>query len=266
VPYRDLVIDWQLPAQPDGTSLTVMTFRDGTIFEYFLAMATPPGTGEAATRNPREIVLLVDRSGSMRGPKWQAADWAVQRFLSSLNEYDSFSVGLFHSQTRWLASQCLTASADNVSAARRFVDEHTDSGGTELETALREALECGRSPGQRARHVVIITDAQVTNAATILELTRVESKAPDRRRISVLCIDAAPNSHLVHELVAIGGGRASFVTSDPDQEDIATALDDVLSWWDEPADTGLAVTVNRPDAWVMGRKVEDDLISGRMSA
>ena len=41
----------------------------------------------------------------MQGPKWEAADWAVERFLSGLSERDSFALGLFHDTTRWLGQR-----------------------------------------------------------------------------------------------------------------------------------------------------------------
>ena len=57
-----------------------------------------------AKKLPREVILLVDHSGSMSGAKWEAADWAVERFLVGLNEQDSFALGLFHSTTKWFAA------------------------------------------------------------------------------------------------------------------------------------------------------------------
>jgi Ca-activated chloride channel family protein len=82
-----------------------------------------------------------------------------------------------------------------------------------------------------------------------------ESRGDDRRRISVLCIDAAPNSHLALELAERGGGVAKFLTSDPEQEDISTALDEALADWAEPVLTGLQLEVNSPVAQAAGREV-----------
>lgn len=258
IPDRDLVLNLALPAFGSDPSLAVFHYPDDEMgHDYLLALVHPPDVVDPAQVKPREIILLVDRSGSMSGAKWEAADWAVHKFLSGLRPDDSFSLGLFHSDTRWFSRVAVPATPENVASARGFVDAHDDSGGTHLERALEEAITCGRVSGDQARHIVIITDAQVSNARDNLALARAESQRSTRRRISMLCIDAAPNAWLVHELVAIGGGQANFLTSDPDEGDIATALDDIMRFWDRPIATGLTLTINRPDVWVMGRTVED---------
>jgi Ca-activated chloride channel family protein len=206
---------------------------------------------------PREVVLLVDHSGSMEGAKWQAADWAVERFLSGLTGRDACALGLFHNTTRWFARTPRPADADTVAGATAFLREHRDSGGTELGVALEQALGLERAPGEMARHVLVITDAQVTDAGRILRLADEESGRPDRRRISLLCLDAAPNALLAHDLAERGGGVARFLTSAPDEEDITTALDEVLADWAEPVLSGLRLEVNRPGVEAAGRGAID---------
>ncbi len=259
VPDRDLLIRLTLPSEIDRPTLTVYRESDEQRgHDYLLALVNPPSDVKQEATTPREVILLVDRSGSMSGAKWQAADWAVRRFLSGLQSDDCFSLGLFHSDTRWFSRVSVPASRENIDAARAFLDDHTDSGGTELEVALSEALACGRVSGEYARHIVIITDAQVSNSRDNLTLARTGEGEPDRRRISMLCIDAAPNSWLVHEMTKAGGGQAQFLTSDPDEGDIATTLDEMMSFWDRPIATGMTLRINRADLWSMGRKVKED--------
>ncbi|TVR76792.1 MAG: VWA domain-containing protein [Sphaerobacteraceae bacterium] len=259
VPDRDLLIRLTLPSESDRPTLTVYRESDDHRgHDYLLALVNPPTDVKQEATTPREVILLVDRSGSMSGAKWQAADWAVRRFLSGLQPDDCFSLGLFHSSTRWFSRVSVPASRENIDAARAFLDDHTDSGGTELEVALSEALSCGRVSGEYARHIVIITDAQVSNSRDNLTLARTGEGEPDRRRISMLCIDAAPNSWLVHEMTKAGGGQAQFLTSDPDEGDIATTLDEMMSFWDRPIATGMSLRINRANLWSMGRKIQED--------
>jgi Ca-activated chloride channel family protein len=139
--------------------------------------------------------------------------------------------------------------------ARDFLLRHTDSGGTELGVALEQALGQQRDSTGRARHVVIVTDAQVSDAGRIMALVEREAGRPDRRRVDVLCIDAAPNSGLANELAERGGGLARFLTSDPAENDIASALDEVLADWAAPILRNLTLQIDRPGVQAAGRRV-----------
>jgi len=220
---------------------------------YFLAFVSPPAVSVPEGGVPREVILLVDHSGSMKGVKWEASDEAVKKFLSELTERDAFTLGLFHNTTRWVSDIPRQANPDAVKEAIRFVEGHKDSGGTNLGVALEQGLGLERSRGEYARHLLVITDAQVTDAGRILRLAEQESKQADRRRISVLCIDVAPNLFLVLELAERGGGVAKFLTSAPEEKDIFVALDKVFEDWSEPVLAGLRLSVNRPNVQAAGR-------------
>jgi Ca-activated chloride channel family protein len=201
------------------------------------------------------VVLLVDHSGSMEGAKREAADWAVERFLAGLNEHDSFALGLFHNTTKWFAERTRRATPDAVRDAVAFLKSNRDNGGTELGVALEQALDRSRTTDTPSRHVLILTDAEVSDSGRILRLADSESTKANRRRVSVLCIDAAPNAALANELAERGGGVARFLTSNPDEDDVTTALDEVLADWSAPVLTGLTLEVNRAGAEAAGRTV-----------
>jgi Ca-activated chloride channel family protein len=259
LPDRDCVLNWQPRREDARPALQVWLHADPAAEEvYFLALASPPVA--PATTAPREVILLVDHSGSMEGPKWEAADWAVKRFLSDLTPRDTFNLGLFHNTTRWFFPKPTPAGERAVAEAIAFLEAHRDSGGTELGVALEQALHQGRTEDERARHVLLVTDAEVSDAARILRLADAEARRDPRRRISLLCIDAAPNSFLALELAERGGGAARFLTSSPEAEDIATALDELLADWAAPVLTGLKLEVNRPRVDAAGR---DSLPAGR---
>lgn len=274
-PDRDCLVSWRPAAADTRPLMTAFAHHDGATDDvYFVAQVAPPAMHAPGSGVAREIILLVDHSGSMTGPKWAAADWAVERFLADLGERDRFALGFFHNTTHWFKAQTEPATEQTRRQAVTWLKEHRESGGTELGVALEQALHLKRTSGELARHLLIITDAEVTDAARILRLAEGEAGRSERRRISVLCIDAAPNAYLAQELADRGGGVARFLTSDPDQEDIATALDDVLADWAEPVLTGLTLTVNRPHVEASGRQTTTtsseqteidlgDLVSGR---
>ncbi|HEY7180987.1 MAG TPA: VIT and VWA domain-containing protein, partial [Blastocatellia bacterium] len=256
IPDRDCVLVWRPREEARAAALQVFLADDPESGQaYFLALVSPPSEREPARSAPREAILLVDHSGSMSGAKWEAADWAVKSFLYGLSERDTFALGLFHNATNWFDKKPRRADGAAVEKAINFLERNRDSGGTELGVALEQALGLARSTDGRARHTLIITDAEVSDAGRILRLADEESRRDDRRRISVLCIDAAPNSHLAMELAERGGGVAKFLTSNPEEEDITTALDEALADWAEPALTGLRLEINSPVAQAAGREV-----------
>ena len=254
VPDRDFILSWRSQGAVDRPTLDVARHDDpASGFSYFLAMVAPPSTFDPGRGLAREIVLLVDHSGSMGGPKWQAADWAVERFLADLTPRDRFALGLFHSSTKWFSTAPRMAEPKAVKEAVAFLKANRDQGGTELGVALEQALSQDRGRGEPSRHVLIVTDAEVTDSGRLLGLVEAESKRCNRRRVSVLCIDAAPNSLLALELADRGGGVARFLTSDPAEQDIASALDRVLADWAEPVLAGLRLEVDRPGVRGAGR-------------
>lgn len=191
---------------------------------YFLAMVAPPSSPTQGAVH--EAILLVDHSGSMQGAKWETEDWAVKSFLNRLTPADRFNLGLFHNTARWFARQPVPADPQTV----------------------EQSLGQARASGDAARHVLILTDAAVSDDGRILRPANTEESRADRRRISVLCIDAVPNDYLAMELADQGGGVAKFLTSDPSEQDISTALDQTLEDWAQPVLTDLRLEVNRPNA------------------
>lgn len=254
VPDRDCVLSWSPKLAEQRTAVRMHWHRNPQDDHlYFLALVTPPAAPSVPL--PREVVLLVDHSGSMSGAKWTAADWAVTSFLSGLSERDSFALGLFHDTTRWLSRHLCLADARNQKRAIAYLERHKESGGTNLGVALEQALDIDAAPGTQSRHVLIVTDAEVSDSGRILRLVDHERSRAYRRRVSVLCIDAAPNSLLAQELAERGGGVARFLTSNPEEEDITTALEETLEEWSAPVNTRVRLEIDRPAVEAAGREV-----------
>ena len=246
LPDRDCVLRWRAAQAEKRPTLHVMLHEDQKSEQlYFLALVAPPATHDYGCGVPREVILLVDHSGSMNGAKWEAADWTVERFLSDLSEQDAFALGLFHTRTQWWKRDMTHARENAVDEAVDYLKRNRDSGGTNLGVALEQALNLRRVANMPARHLLMVTDAQVTDAGRVLRLADEEARRKDKRRISVICIDAAPNNFLASELAARGGGVCRFLTSNPNQGDITTALDEVLADWAEPVLAGLQLNINR---------------------
>ncbi|MDR2136712.1 MAG: VWA domain-containing protein, partial [Synergistaceae bacterium] len=264
-PDRDLLLSWK-PDVGQETGGLFYAEEDGEEGEdtYFLLLAAAGQGGEDSQRLKREVTLLIDHSGSMEGAKWAAADWAAKKFLSDLEEGDFFDVAFFHNDVHLFSKKMLEANPKNVAKAIEFVMKNRSSGGTELGKALEQMLMIPKAEPKEnignieniekiARQLLVITDAQVTDEGRILELARREYESDSKRRISVLCIDASPNDTLTNRLAERGGGTAVYLTSQPDAEDVTTAVDEILSRWSRPVAEKVILEVAAQTLHVAGR-------------
>ncbi|HPJ24834.1 MAG TPA: VIT and VWA domain-containing protein [Synergistaceae bacterium] len=240
IPDRDFVVAWipKAPEEKTPASCNIYEYTpEGSSSTWFFGLLTPapPAMLENHPRIPREVILLVDHSGSMSGAKWEAADWAVISFLNNLAPKDHFSLGLFHDSVSWFTSRPLPATRENITKAVDFLTRNKDDGGTNLGVALEQAVHTPRpEEGIYSQHILVITDAQVTDNGRILRLVEREARRSEGRKFSILCIDAAPNDYLAREIARKGKGIARFLTSSPEETDISTALEEVLEEWGSP--------------------------------
>jgi hypothetical protein len=91
------------------------------------------------------------------------------------------------------------------------------------------------------KHVLVVTDAEVTDEERIVQTLEGRD-----RMCSVICIDSAPNSHLAREMARAGRGVARFLTSDPEEKDIATSLDEIMEIFASPLMEWVSLVTDQP--------------------
>lgn len=254
LPDRDCTLVWNPIQDRDHPSLQV--FSDVPSHPHFLALVTPPQ--QPRRSYPRELTILVDHSGSMDGKKWNVANRAARNLLKSLTHEESFNLCLFESTSHWFSDTPVRATQANTARALTFL-EHRASGGTELGVALEQALCQLRKEGTISRHIILITDTQVTDEGRILQLVKKERTQENPRRCSILCIDAAPNAPLASLISRYGRGIVRFLTTSSDDEDIDKAFDHLISLWESPVAIDLSLRINRDQVVVPERLVTKDI-------
>jgi Ca-activated chloride channel family protein len=173
-----------------------------------------PPDDEPAAHRAKDVVLLLDRSGSMGGWKMVAARRAAARVIDTLTDEDRFAVMTFDHQVDRPAG--LDAGLSTASDRHRFrAVEHlsrTDArGGTELLTPLRDGLALLADSGPRERVLVLVTDGQVGNEDQLLaEITPLIGDT----RVHAVGIDRAVNAGFLGRLAALGAGRCELVESE----------------------------------------------------
>ncbi|MEJ2385112.1 MAG: VIT domain-containing protein [Xanthomonadales bacterium] len=183
----------------------VVTTWDGADATYALAMLTPP-LAAALAPQPREVVFVIDTSGSMAGASLEQAVAALRQGLGFLDETDWFNLIAFDSEARLLFAESLPATPLNRDRAERFLAGLEADGGTEMQPALDLAM--GLPPSDPLRQIVFITDGSVGNERDLL--LRIGERLNDSRLFTV-SIGAAPNAWFMRKAAVVGRGSHTHI-------------------------------------------------------
>jgi Mg-chelatase subunit ChlD len=222
---RDFIL--RLPYGDPATassSLAVHADEGADEGSYQLAVVPPADPG---ARPAKDVVLLLDRSGSMQGWKMVAARRAAARIVDALAGGDRFAVLTFDSTVErpdGLPAGLAAATDRNRYRAVEHLSRTDARGGTELLEPLRQGLALlrdGDRAGRRARVLVLVTDGQVGNEDQILDAT---AQGMRDVRVHTVGIDRAVNAGFLGRLATAGGGRCELVESEERLDDAMAAI------------------------------------------
>lgn len=231
---RDFILDWtpKLGAQP-FTAFFRETVGDRV---YVLAMIMPPaGTQLPGKRKSRDIVFILDRSGSMGGESIRAARSALDAAIDRLGDEDRFNLIRFSDVTDSLWEEERAAGLANRLFAKLYLRSTGASGGTMMRPALHRALPRNGVGGDsgRLRQVVFVTDGAVANEAGLLRDIRSRLGAS---RLFTIGIGSAPNSYFMRK--AAEAGRGSYVYIG-DVKQVRAGMAGLFEKLERPALTGI---------------------------
>jgi len=214
---RDFVLRWA-PTSSDMPRAAF--FSEKHEKGYFgLVTITPPDM-QKATRVNREVVFVIDTSGSMMGSSITAAKESLLVGIDDLQKGDAFNIVEFNSAATALFSQAIEVDLESKAAAYRFVKGLQASGGTDMEAALDLALNFQsqsywsgvkkslETRPDRLKQVVFITDGAVGYEKTLFEKIR---KNIGNARLFTVGIGSAPNAYFMTEAAIAGRGTFTFV-------------------------------------------------------
>ncbi len=229
---RDFVLEWQ-PEPGDAPKVALFAEeKDGAT--YLLAMIVPPKSSGAVKEivMPREVVFIIDTSGSMHGESIKEAAQALRYALGKLTPQDSFNIIAFSDQAVLLFGKPKKANEKARNEAKRFVDRLTAAGGTELSRALEAALDDTVDSG-RLRQIVLLTDGAVGNEAALFRLIR---RSIGDSRLFTIGIGSAPNSYFMNRAARFGRGSFTFIGK---TSEVAERMSKLLAKLSKPVLTDL---------------------------
>lgn len=215
---RDFVLRYRLAAAEPQAG--VLVHREGGV-DTFSLMIEPPAKAEPDAVVPREMVFVLDTSGSMNGMPMQASKIFMRRILTSLRPTDSFRIVSFSNEASEFSAGAVPATAESVSAGLSFVDGLTASGGTEILSGLRRVYRTPPPDGV-LRIVVFLSDGYVGNEAEILNHV---AREVENGRLYALGIGPSVNAYLIEEMARLGRGLSRIVDPTRGSDEIITFAD-----------------------------------------
>jgi len=206
---KDFILYYSLNAKKIDCS--VACHRPSRGKGVFLALVSPSCKVDKVI--PKDIVFVVDTSGSMRGPKMRQAKAALKFCIRGLKADDRFGLIHFSTEARLFTREMQKAGKEAVEAALEHIDEIEARGGTNIHEGLDEALRM--CPGDEARPsmIVFMTDGEPTVGVTAVPEILKKVKAANRKNARVFVFGVGTNidTHLLDKLAEMNRGAREYV-------------------------------------------------------
>src|SRR5215472_67544 len=213
---KDFILKYKVAGPGIGDAVLTHADQSGG---YFTLILQPPDKVPDNAVVPRELIFVLDTSGSMWGFPLEMAKKTIARALDNLRPEETFNLITFSGDTRILFPEAVPATRENIKAAKTVLAGAYGSGGTEMMKAIRTALGDDAAAGKPVtaltpplRVVCFMTDGYVGNDAEIVAAVQKHPEA----RVFAFGIGTAVNRFLLSKMAEEGHGEVEFVTQ-PDE-------------------------------------------------
>ncbi len=203
IPNKDFILRYDVAGRRIGDAVLAHNAARGGFFTLILQ---PPERPAAADITPKELVFVLDTSGSMMGFPIEKAKETMRLALDGLNPQDTFNLITFSGDTQILFPEPQPATAENLQRARDFLSSRYGRGGTEMMKAIRAALDPSDSQSH-IRVVCFMTDGFVGNDMEILG----EVQRHPNARVFSFGIGSSANRFLLDGMAKYGRGEVEYV-------------------------------------------------------
>ncbi|MCB9646775.1 MAG: VWA domain-containing protein [Deltaproteobacteria bacterium] len=233
---KDVVVEWPVAALSPGVNLDVArptaAALNGDAFGLVTLVPPAPGAGYLAVA--RDLVVLIDTSGSMGGEPLAQAQRVVGALIDTLVDQDHIELIAFDFEPRRFREAPIAATAEGKKAALAWLNGLHAGGGTEMHRAVQEALRPLRGGAQR--QVVLVTDGYIGFEAEIV--AEVRKNLPPSCRLHTVGVGSSVNRSLTQAAARAGAGLEVIVAPGEDAEPAARRL---VARTDRPVVTELVV-------------------------
>jgi len=256
-PSQDFVLYYAV--SPAAMGMSLLSYRAPGNDGFFLLVVTPPDLGETSTI-PKDLILVLDRSGSMTGEKIDQAKAALQYIVENLNPDDRFAVLSFSDVTSALYPTLVPVTSLAVAETTAWISDLKASGGTNIDLVLTQALALFEG-GDRPRFLVFLTDGEPTVGETdpvrIAAHALVANEAD--ARLFAFGVGYDVNTVLLDQLALENHGTTTYVAPG---EDLTLSLSAFYRKIASPVLSDISVTIDGVTTYDTFPRTLPDLFNG----
>lgn len=209
IPNKDLILRYQVSGRETQTTLLTQADDRGGHFALYLI---PAIQYQADQLVPKDVVFLIDTSGSQAGAPLAQCKELMRRFIKNLNPNDTFSIIDFSDTTQQLSPVPLPNTPQNLQLAIHYVNQLTAGGGTQLLRGIRSVLNFPVTDRTRLRSIVLLTDGYIGNENQVS--AEVQRQLQPSTRLYSFGAGSSVNRFLLNRIAEIGRGISRIIRHD----------------------------------------------------
>ena len=267
LPNKDLIVRYQVAGEATQTSLLTQSDQRGGHFALYMI---PAIRYDAAQYIPKDMVFLIDTSGSQSGAPLAQCQALMGRFIEGLHPQDTFNIVNFANTTQQLAKVPLANTPNNRKQALGYVNRLRAGGGTEMLRGFKTVLNLPQTDPGQIRNIVLLTDGYIGNETQIF--AEVQRSLSPSARLHSFGAGSSVNRFLLNRVAEFGRGISHVVRHDQTIETVVDkfwgqinnpVLGNLSLSWDGPGDAPIFYPTAAPDLFaeqplvLFGRKADN---------
>jgi len=237
---RDFELSWR--AVPGASPRAALFTEHYAHNHYAKVMVLPPATGAAGALR-RQVIFVIDTSGSMGGTSIRQARAALLLALERLQTGDTFNVIQFNSRTDSLFDRPEAVNPQTLRSARAYIQRLQAGGGTVMLPALEQSL-LQSTKDHDVRQVIFLTDGSVGNEDALFDTIR---RHIGDTRLFTVGIGSAPNAHFMRRASRFGRGTYTYIG---DVNEVGERMQALFAKLESAVMTGIRVQgVQQAEMW-----------------
>ncbi|MBL7050126.1 MAG: marine proteobacterial sortase target protein [Nitrospira sp.] len=226
IPNKDFVLTYRIKSGSEPKAALYTSEKDGQ--QYFMLMVLPEQAAMQEHVISREMIFILDKSGSMDGDSMKQAKGSLLAALMRLRPDDYFNIITFNDEYQMMEPVSVRADAENIGLAGQLLMALEADGGTEAQPALKAALDMPARP-ESLKIIVFITDGSVGNEEELISLV---SRNIGTSRLFGIGIGSAPNSFLMNKVTRAGRGTFTYIS---DADEVQQKMSSLFAKIENPA-------------------------------